>query len=243
MSESNIYCVYHIHNLVNGKSYVGVSKELRRRINDHITGDRKGSEIVHRAVKKYGIDNFRIETLEEDLYRHKALEMEVWFVDFFDAYRNGYNLTPGGDMPPSLTPEARAKISAAHKGKKLSDETKKKISDSSTGKISWWWGKKHSEETKRKLSESKKGNTYKRGTKLSAESRQKMSDALKGKKRKPHSTESRQKMSDALKGRVFTDEWKRKISEAKKGQGKGRKHSAETKAKMSESHKRRRSVK
>ena len=59
------------------------------------------------------------------------------------------------------------------KGKILSAETRKKISDSHKGKIL-------SEETKRKLSEINKGNTYHKGKKHSEESIIKMSESHKG---------------------------------------------------------------
>jgi hypothetical protein len=74
-----------------------------------------------------------------------------------------------------------------NKGKKLSEETKKKISE----KISELQkGKKHSEETKKKISESHKGKI------LSEEHKRKLSESHKGKK---FSEETKQKMSEATK--------------------------------------------
>ena len=59
------------------------------------------------------------------------------------------------------------------KGKKLSEETKKKISEAHKGKH-------HSEESKKKNSEAHKGKpTWSKGKKMSAESRKKMSEAAK----------------------------------------------------------------
>lgn len=70
-----------------------------------------------------------------------------------------------------LTPEEHKSLH--RKGKILSAETRRKISDSHKGKIL-------SEETKRKLSEANKGNTYHKGKKHSEESLRKMSDSHKG---------------------------------------------------------------
>jgi hypothetical protein len=82
-----------------------------------------------------------------------------------------------------------------HKGKKLSDEHKRKISESCKGKNK---GKKLSEETKKKLSESHKGKTpWNKG--------------------KHHSEESKKKMSESLKGKKLSEETKKKLSEAHKG--------------------------
>lgn len=70
-----------------------------------------------------------------------------------------------------LTPEEHKSLHS--KGRILSAETRRKISDSHKGKIL-------SEETKRKLSEANKGNTYHKGKKHSAETRRKMSESHKG---------------------------------------------------------------
>lgn len=68
----------------------------------------------------------------------------------------------------NINPETRAKNSAAHKGKKFSEEHKTKISEAHKGK-------KFSEETKKKMSDVQKGK------KPSEEAKKKMSDARKGK--------------------------------------------------------------
>ena len=82
-------------------------------------------------------------------------------------------------------------LSKANKGKKLSEETKKKMSDVNKGK-------KLSEEHKKKISEGNKGK------KMSDEARRKVSEAKKGRtswnKGKHHTVESKKKMSDANKG-------------------------------------------
>ena len=64
--------------------------------------------------------------------------------------------------------EAKKKMSEANKGKHLSEEHKKKISEGNKGK-------KLSEETKKKISEANKGKQ------LSEETRKKMSESKKGK--------------------------------------------------------------
>ena len=70
-----------------------------------------------------------------------------------------------------LTPEEHKRLHM--KGKILSAETRKKMSESHKGKIL-------SEECKRKLSEANKCNTYHKGKKHSEESRRKMSESHKG---------------------------------------------------------------
>jgi Ni/Co efflux regulator RcnB len=73
-----------------------------------------------------------------------------------------------------VSEEAKQKLRTANLGKKHSDETKKKVSDNNAR---YWKGKTMSEEHRRKLSESHKGK------KLSEEVRKNMSLAQLGKKR------------------------------------------------------------
>jgi len=77
------------------------------------------------------------------------------------------------------------------------------------------------------------GNTL--GSKLSEETKIKISQALKGKKQSPRSAEARKNISDSLKGRIFSEEHKRKIGLASKGNKYllGHRHSEETKLKIS----------
>ena len=73
-------------------------------------------------------------------------------------------------------------------------------------------GKKLSEETKKKLSEAKKGNKYFLGKHHSEEAKKKISTTMKG---KPKSEDTRNKMSEAKKN--MSEETKKKLSEVRKG--------------------------
>ena len=77
-------------------------------------------------------------------------------------------------------------------GNDMSEETKKKLSESHKGKISPIKGKHLSEETKHKISEAQKGKT------LSDETKRKLSEAAKG---KHHSEETKRKISESIKMR------------------------------------------
>lgn len=88
------------------------------------------------------------------------------------------------------------------KGKTLSDECKKKISEAIKGEKNGMYGKHHSEETKKKQSEAKKGHY------TSEETRNKMSEAHKGENNsmygKKHSDETKKKMGKSHKGNTNT---------------------------------------
>ena len=58
------------------------------------------------------------------------------------------------------TEESKLKISVANKGKKRSEEVKRKLSESHKGKNSWSKGMKFSEETKKKMSKSKQNRHW-----------------------------------------------------------------------------------
>ena len=104
------------------------------------------------------------------------------------------------------------------------------------GHIGWNKGKKLSEETKRKVSQN--NARYWLGKHLSEETRRKLSEVNKGRK---HSEKTKRKMREnsprILLGKHLSEETKRKLSEINKGRVpwiKGRKHTEETKRKMSE---------
>ena len=87
--------IYKITNLKNNKIYIGQSKDIQRRWNEHKYDERHNSPI-HNAIKKYGIDNFQFEVIEECSLQ-ELNEREKYWIEYYDSYNNGYNLTLGGD--------------------------------------------------------------------------------------------------------------------------------------------------
>ena len=67
--------IYLIRNKVNNKVYIGQSIDIKRRIKEHIRSaqpekynkksERDSNTPIHRAMQKYGIDNFEIQILEK----------------------------------------------------------------------------------------------------------------------------------------------------------------------------------
>ena len=87
--------IYKITNTVNNKSYIGQTRQsIQFRWNQHTS--KKDNTYFHNAIKKYGKDNFNIEILEEcDV--SKLDEREIFYIAKYDTFKNGYNLTIGGD--------------------------------------------------------------------------------------------------------------------------------------------------
>ena len=214
--------VYKITNLVNGKVYIGASKDIERRWRDH----KRGHTAIADDLKTFGLENFKFEILLECPETMLA-QWERDMICLYDADdpEKGYNCK--NDRPYSL------KMSESRKGHKLSEETKRRMSEAHKGKLS----APRSEETKRKISEARKG---KPGTPRSEETKRRMSESQKGKHNITHSDEAKRKMSESHKGHKLSEEHKRKISEANKGKhsingGTHRTpHSEEAKRKMSE---------
>lgn len=226
--------IYKLTNKLNGKCYIGqTTKSINERLAGHLRDVRGGSDCaIHRAIRKYSIDNFNIEILEDNVRDRESLsKLEVFYIAKYDSFGvNGYNMTDGGENPPIKkgnshylfgkhpSEESRKKMSEAHKGIYPSKETIKKRSITLKGiKRSDEWknkiakankGKHHSEETKRKMSIAKQGIIpHNKGKHYSEETRKKMSLAkiglFKGEKNPNF-------------GKPMSEEQKLKISETKK---------------------------
>ena len=133
-----MYCIYRITNKINGKTYIVQHKY--KKLNDNYMGSGIN---IRRAQKKYGIENFEKEILYSRIqYKETADDMEKFAIAKERALGKAeYNIADGSQG------------GALNKGRKLSEETKRKIGDKSKGRHC-------SEETKRKHSEAKKGKHW-----------------------------------------------------------------------------------
>lgn len=152
----------------------------------------------------------------------RKMSFAIWSMLNRDHSKNKSRYKVNSYRYESIRKQVADAISQLHKGKQVSEETKRKLSEFNKGKSL-------SEETRQKMSESQK-----RRLPHSDETRQKISESNKGKTQQPHSEETRQKMSESRKGKSFSEEHKRKLSESRKG----RQHSEESKRKISETRKR-----
>lgn len=119
--------IYKIINNENGLVYIGCTiYSLEKRFNEHLhrcfKTDYKSK--LYNSIKKYGVENFTIELIEEcDL--NVIYETEKKYVKLYDSYKNGLNSTFGGEgcLGYTHSPEIRKKISEtlkkgkSHKGK------------------------------------------------------------------------------------------------------------------------------
>jgi len=207
--------IYKTTNLINGKFYVG--KDERNK-NDYL-----GSGLnLHRAIKKYGKENFIKEVLEYCSTKEELIEKEKYWIKETKAQELGYNIADGGWGGNTYDEETRQRISKQFRGRKVKPETiekikktreKKKKQNPDAYKISerqkeilskTHKGKVHTEEWKRNHSEKMK-ELYKSGHTSQFE---KFIENQKGENKKGEKS--------PMWGRKATEETRRKQSEAHK---------------------------
>ena len=95
------YTVYKITNIINGKCYIGqTDKTAKRRLVQHKCKARNGydkNRPIHKAINKYGEDNFIAETLETGISESEIDDRErYWIEEEKSLVPNGYNVNSGG---------------------------------------------------------------------------------------------------------------------------------------------------
>ena len=94
--------IYKITNLINNKSYIGQSINIEKRWYEHryksqCEDDRSFNSILHIAFRKYGIDNFKFEILEELKTVEQLDKKEQYYIKLYNTITpNGYNILEGG---------------------------------------------------------------------------------------------------------------------------------------------------
>ena len=200
--------IYLLKNIVNGMCYVGQTVNLSRRMCQHRRGNK---QLVDKAIKEYGWNNFLYEVLEV-CPRDKLNEREIfWIAQYNCIVPNGYNKTRGGNgltnrIGHTLSAETRAKISKAKLGKSFSEEHKAHISEALIAKgikPPSREGISCSAETKLKISVANIGKpAWNKGIPCTEERKAKLSATLKGRpawnKGIPCPSETRAKISATL---------------------------------------------
>ncbi len=111
--------IYRIRNIVNGKVYIGQTRQgLARRRGEHMhrfnLGERDHK--LYQAMRKHGVENFKFDILCCCLKPEYLDEVERHFIVEYNSFERGYNMTCGGD---SVSNETRKKLSAALKGRTI----------------------------------------------------------------------------------------------------------------------------
>lgn len=198
--------VYKATNKNNGKAYIGFDSDWPSRIKEHkLKALRDDRQYFHNAINKHGFESFEWTVLMEDA----TYEDEIRLIEEHGTYETGYNLTKGGE----------GKL-----GYKVSDETRKKMSESAKNRQMTPERLSILRENAQKMKE--RGHTEDVKTRLSI--------AHKGKPKSPEhckaisenhaskkdsgmyykSPEYKEKMSKALKGKTRTPEQRERYRQA-----------------------------
>ncbi|RWZ87232.1 MAG: GIY-YIG nuclease family protein [Hydrotalea sp. AMD] len=125
--SDNIYLIYKFTS-PSGKSYIGQTNNLPKRISSHRSKHSKCT-IIHRAIQKYGWKNITVEILAENLASHQANLLETQYIQQYNTLvPDGYNLNTGGDVrvPSDLL---KQKISRGRIGVRLSIDNRTQLSN------------------------------------------------------------------------------------------------------------------
>lgn len=127
--RNHIKYIYLIRNNINGKIYIGQTKNTKSRFHAHIN-DKRADSLVYRAIQKYGKENFTFEVIVCCLDFLVADELEKYYISYYNSNNRkfGYNIENGGSFSKEKTLETRKKISESKKGSIISKEHAIKLS-------------------------------------------------------------------------------------------------------------------
>jgi len=137
-----IYCIL---NKINGKRYVGKSKDIQKRYKRHLymlqnnINSKDLNRYLKNATLKYGIENFELIILEElpDATPGELSDAEIKWMDFYNSCNRafGYNLRRDSSTLTEVHEETRKLMSIRNAGEnnpnygnKWSDELKDRMS-------------------------------------------------------------------------------------------------------------------
>ena len=205
--------IYIIRNLVDWKTYIGQSVKWKRRLSVHKTFLKKGTHWnthLQSAWDLYGADQFEFFALCECDCKSELDHFEKAYIRWFKELGLCYNFTDGGE---------------GTLGWRHPEEVSRATADKNRGR-------KWTDEQKAKLVGRP---SARKGVEVTADTREKMRQAKLGKPA-PHAAANALKMNAK---REFTPEYRKKLSDANKGNQNflGKSHSEEMKKTMSEARK------
>lgn len=103
--------IYKITNKINNKCYIGQTikdaDERWKEHQQHAYGKHENDQRKHlyRAIRKYGIENFNFEILQDNIETYEQLDKaEIYWIDFYNSFLCGYNETQGGQTYHTYLP-------------------------------------------------------------------------------------------------------------------------------------------
>lgn len=217
--------------------YIGMGQEQRAWW--HQTYRKRGrshkDNIICKVIDDLGYSECPVVIIKDELTKQEAIDLEIALIYAVGRHPNGplVNKTAGGDGSLDPTDELRKKLSISHLGKKASEETRNKQSMALKGKLpvgqksaaASLLGKPKSEETKQKIANKLTGR--KQDPEVVARRAVTISKVKTGRKQGPHSSKHTENIRQGLL-LAYAEGRRPKTSGMK-----GKRHSEETKKKMS----------
>ena len=92
-----MFLIYKI-NFKSGKVYIGQTNNFNARRNQHLCDAKTEDYKVYRAMRKYNTTHEDFEIIEENIAtREECSIREIYWIAYYNSYKNGYNSTPGGE--------------------------------------------------------------------------------------------------------------------------------------------------
>lgn len=96
-----MYCIYKIENKINGKVYIGLTKNYKDRMKTHCRSMNKKQTKhlpLYKSMAKHGIINFEFSIIENGLSEEDVGEREIFYIKKYNSQNKdfGYNVLPGG---------------------------------------------------------------------------------------------------------------------------------------------------
>lgn len=164
------------------QSYFSSSRKVKKLIEEY------GAESFHFEIRKTFSNKDQAILWEEKVLRRLQVHKKPQWLNVIVSKAIRYDTHPR--LGSTLSSETKKKISIANRGKKRTDEDRKRMSEQRKGSNHWNYGNKWSEETKRKNSESNKAWRLANPDKIT------MPPNAKGRK---HSEETKKRMADSRK--------------------------------------------
>ena len=156
--------IYLIRNKVNGKCYVGQTrqKKVETRWAYHRNAHISNNGYFSNSIRKHGWDSFEpsviCEIPNEELDAREILEIS----ERNTLAPNGYNLDGGGGANKVVHPDTRESMRQSQLGRKHPEEVKVKIGSSQIGELNHMYGKVFTEEHRNKLRQTARKSGYDR---------------------------------------------------------------------------------
>lgn len=137
----SVATVYLVTNKIDGNTYIGVTRfTSAKRWKEHIyKSGHKPKTYLHRAIAKYGADNFIVTDIASCLFIDSVCSVEQ---DAIKSFSPAYNQTNGGEFTTGrrISKDVAARIAASNRGKKRTEEQNTRMSE-----IKELWFKEHPE--------------------------------------------------------------------------------------------------